>query len=269
MTDLIEKTEALARECGAMILDRSRITDVDDKGTDSNLVTNMDIKVQKHITSQVLKLLPGSKVVGEEGVHALPGNSTYIWVIDPIDGTSNFVRDIRCSVISIGLVKDHEPYAGVIYNPYSDELFAAERGQGAYLNGQRIHVSDRDFSHGHLCSAMSLYRKEYAAPCFRIIEKVYAEADDLRRMGSAAYELCMLAAGRVELYFEIRLSPWDVAAAIPIILEAAGYVECLYQNALPLDRPFPVVAANKKESFEKLRRIVCAELPSIPYDERL
>ena len=269
MTELLSDICALAKECGAMILDRSSLTEVDDKGTDSNLVTNMDIRVQNHIAKRALALLPDSRIVGEEGGHQDTTATTYTWVFDPIEGTSNYVRDIGCSVISIGLFKDGAPYAGVVYNPYRDELFSAELGNGAFLNGKKIEVSTRDFSHGHLCSAMSLYKKEYAPPCFRIIEKVYAESDDLRRMGAAAYELCMLAAGRVELYFEIRLSPWDAAAAYPIITEAGGYIECLHQKGFPLDRPFPLIAANSKESFARLKEIVLSEIPVMPYDERI
>ena len=277
IAELLDHIRALARECGTMILDRSSLTEVDEKGTDSNLVTNMDVRVQSHIAKRALTLLPGSRIVGEEGVHEKkepdrddgePG-SRYTWVIDPIDGTSNYVRDIGCSVVSIGLFRDGVPYAGVVYNPYKDELFSGAVGHGAFLNGRKIKVSSRDFAHGHLCSAMSLYKKEYAPPCFRIIEKVYAESDDLRRTGSAAYELGMRAAGRVELYFEIRLSPWDAAAAYPIITEAGGFAECLHQGGFPVDRPFPLIAANTQESFAHLKEIVLSEIPVMPYDERI
>ena len=113
ITELLENIRTLARECGTMILDRSSLMEVDEKGTDSNLVTNMDVRVQGHIAKRALSLLPGSRIVGEEGAHdekdrertdGDPG-SAYTWVIDPIDGTSNYVRDIGCSVVSIGLFK--------------------------------------------------------------------------------------------------------------------------------------------------------------------
>ena len=244
---------------------------VTQKGNASNFVTSADLQVQEFLKSQLLELLPGSVFVGEEEDVAeilLEGGATsveYIWVVDPIDGTSNFIREIGMSAISVGLLRNGVPYMGIIYQPYRNEMFWAVDGQGAYLNGKRIHVSDRDFAHGHLCSAMSTYNKNYAPPCFRIIEKVYAECDDLRRLGAAAVELAYLAAGRVELYFEIRLFPWDVAAGMVLIKEAGGYTEMLYEEQLPLDRPVALVGANSKENFEKMKRIVYGEIKELPY----
>lgn len=237
---------------------------VEQKGNDSNYVTTADVNVENFLKEHLLALLPGSSFVGEESDEAA-ADTEYIWVVDPIDGTSNFIRNLGLSAISVGLLKDRKPYIGVVYQPYRDEMYTAKVGEGSFLNGERIHVSDRDFRHSHLCSAMSLYNKDYAPPCFRIIERVYAESDDLRRLGTAAVEMVYLAAGRVELYFEIRLFPWDVAAAIPIITEAGGYVELMFEDELPLNRPIPVIAANTKENFERLKEIVYEEIPERVY----
>lgn len=236
---------------------------VEQKGNDSNYVTSADVNVQLFLREKLFELLPGSAFIGEES-HELR-KSEYTWVVDPIDGTSNFIGDIGISAISVALLKNEAPYIGVVYQPYRDEMFWAETGKGAYLNGKRIQVSERDFKHSHLCSAMSLYNKDYAKPCFNIIERVYDESDDLRRLGSAAVELVYLAAGRVELYFEIRLFPWDMAAAIPIILEAGGKVEVMFEERMPLDRPSAIFAANTEENFERLKKIVYEELPVLPY----
>lgn len=258
----ILKVVRLVREAGKLMMDRNM--EVRQKGNGSNYVTSRDIAVEQYLTKELKTLLPGSLVIGEESEDN-PSEGELLWVIDPIDGTSNFIRDIGVSAISVGLVQSGEPCLGVVYQPYRDELYYAKKGEGAYRNGEPIHVSDRDFAHSHLCSAMSLYDKRYAPPCFRIIERVYQESDDLRRLGSAAAELVYLACGRVELYFEIRLCPWDVAGAIPIIQEAGGYVEMLYQDSFPLDRPFPVIAANTAENLRRLREIVTEELPQMPY----
>lgn len=260
----ILKVTALVEEAGKLLLDRRM--EITQKGNNSNFVTSCDIAVEKFLSAKLCELLPGSLIIGEESDHN-PSEGNLLWVIDPIDGTSNFIRNIGLSVISVGLVKDGEPYLGVVYQPYRKEMFYAKTGESAYLNGERIHVSDRDFAHSHLCSAMSLYDKRYAPPCFRIIDRVYQESDDLRRLGTAALELVYLACGRVELYFEIRLFPWDVAGAIPIIREAGGTVEVLYKEKLPLDRPSALIAANTQENFIRLKQIVTEELPKVPYYE--
>lgn len=259
---MIQKIKALVKETSKIMMNRDM--DMVQKGNASNWVTSKDLQVEEFLKKGLQKILPDSGFIGEEGDDkAYDGE--YIWVIDPIDGTSNFIRDIGLSVISVGLLKDKEPYIGVVYHPYRDEMFWAQTGKGAFLNDTPIHVSDRDFAHSHLCSAMSLYDKSLAKPCFKIIERVYGESDDLRRLGTAALELVYLAAGRVELYFEIRICTWDAAGAIPIIREAGGFVECMFHESLPLDRPFGVIAANTKENFERLKGIVYEEVPSLLY----
>lgn len=259
---MINQIVEIVRRAGGILSDKN--ISISQKGNDSDYVTSADLNVQSFLEKELLQLLPGSVFVGEEN-YASKVTGEYVWVVDPIDGTSNFIRDIGISSISVGLLKNGIPYLGVIYQPYRGEMYWAEKGKGAYLNGQMIQVSERDFRHSHLCSAMSLYNKDYAKPCFNIIEKVYAEADDLRRLGSAATELAYLAAGRVELYFEIRLFPWDIAGAIPIITEAGGEIELLYEGSLPLDRPVAMIAANTKENLQRLREIVIEELPELPY----
>lgn len=259
---MIDQLVALVREAGKLMTKNE--LDISQKGNDSDYVTSADINVQKFLRERLLDLLPGSGFVGEEG-DGIYATGEYIWIVDPIDGTSNFIRDLGLSAISVGLWKNGKPHIGVIYQPFRDEMYWAEVGKGAFMNGQRIYVSDRDFKHSHLCSAMSLYNKAYAEPCFRIIERVYAECDDLRRLGSAATELAYLAAGRVELYFEIRLFPWDIAGGIPIITEAGGFVEILYEEAMPLDRPVALIAANTQENLSHLKEIVTEALPKLPY----
>lgn len=258
---MLNQTIDIVKE--ASFLMKNRYTNVEEKGSASNCVTDADINVQNFLSEKLLSLLPGSSVVGEENDEF--SSSEYTWVIDPIDGTSNFIRDLGLSVISVGLLKEGKPYMGVIYFPYRDEMYYAQQGKGAFVNGEPIHVSDRDYAHSHLCSAMSLYDKKYAKPCFNIIEKIYMESDDLRRLGSAALELAYLAAGKVELYFEIRVFAWDVAAAAAIIREAGGYIEFLFHDKLPVPGPLGVIAANSKENFEKIKEIVYNELTEQPY----
>lgn len=260
--DIIANIESIVREAAKIMLDRE--FDVTQKGNASNIVTSADIKVQKFLEKELLKIYPGSIFLGEEGDNNIDKGDA-IWIVDPIDGTSNFMRNLKLSAISVGLLEQGELTVGVVYLPYIDEMFTARKGEGAFLNGKPIHVSDRDFAHSHLCSAMSLYDKNFAKPCFNIIERVYSEADDLRRMGSAALEMCELAAGRVELYFEVRLCSWDCAATAVIIREAGGFVEFMFHDNIVLNKPMGVIAANSKENFEHLREIVYGEIPKELY----
>lgn len=259
---MLEQLLSIVKQAAEYMLRRK--FDIEQKGNDSNFVTSADVAVERFLRENLCALLPGSTMLGEEGSNPDLAKE-YIWVVDPIDGTSNFIRDLGLSVISVGLLKNREPYLGVIYFPYRDEIYYAQQGKGAFCNGTPIRVSHRDFAHGHLCSAMSLYEKKFAPPCFEVIRRVYADCDDLRRLGSAALELSYLAAGKVELYFEIRLFAWDVAAAAVLIREAGGYVEFMFHDQMPLSTPFGVIAANNRESFEKLRGIVRDAIPEKLY----
>jgi len=256
---IIEGVKQAVREASEIMLKRDFL--VSEKADDaSNLVTTADVAVQKYLERKLTEILPGSTFFGEEG--EVPKEvAEYLWVNDPIDGTANFARDLGLSVISVALLKAFEPVLAVVYNPYRDEMFWACKGEGAYINDKKISVSDRVWRKSTLCSAMSLYDKRYAKPCFNIIEKVYMETDDLRRLGTAALEMCELAAGRVDLYFEVRLSPWDYAAASLIIKEAGGYCEMMIHDVMPLNKPSGIIAANTEENFNKLKDIIYGEIP--------
>lgn len=229
------------------------------KGGNSNFVTTADVNVENYLKEKLPALLSGSRFIGEESDHNDYAHE-YLWIVDPIDGTSNFIRDLKLSAISVGLVHNGEPVLGVVYNPFTKDMYSAQKGKGAFLNDKPIHVSERDFAHGHFCTAFSLYKKELASPCFRILERVYRECDDMRRLGSAALELCTLACGGTELYFEIRLFPWDYCGALAILKEAGGYYAAVPAKQELFQGPTPLVAANSKENFERLLKIVSEEL---------
>ena len=144
-----------------------------------------------------------------------------------------------------------------MYNPYVNRMFYSEKGRGAYMNGEKIHVSDRPLENSIISIAMSVYKKEYAPMCFMIAEKMQMRCEDIRRIGSAAIELCNLAAGKIELFFEARLYPWDYAAASLFVCEAGGYIASLGAD-LVYDKVIPVIAANSKENLELLQREAAA-----------
>jgi myo-inositol-1(or 4)-monophosphatase len=234
------------------------------KGTVANLVTSSDIAVQHFLTERLAALLPGSGFLcEEEDVEEL--SHEYVWIIDPIDGTANYARGNENCCISVALAHCGELIAGVVYSPWRNELYCASKGGGAFCNGTPIHVSPRSFEEGILFSAMSTYRKEFAKACSDIIFDVFMECNDFRRFGSAAIELCLLAAGYADLYFEMRLQPWDYAAASLILREAGGCI-CGFDGSHPsLRKASLVLAASSEQDLSRLLATVHKHLPSLPY----
>lgn len=242
--------------------------EISSKGA-SNYVTNKDIAIEKFLRSALNEAIDGLGIIGEEGEnHSDALSHEYTAVIDPIDGTMNFTRNMHLSAISVALLKRGKPHIGVVYMPDTDEMFAAEVGKGATLNGKKISVTDNGIDKACFFTAWSTYNKDYAPQCFAITEEIYYKIDDIRRLGSAALELCYLAAGRGEMFFEMRLSPWDFAAAVIIASEAGGYVGTLEQPEFDYTRMQPVLAANSKENYEYLHTVVKKHIPKIPYNEK-
>ena len=262
MDNLIEQVIGIVREAAALMVHEG--FDIQEKGAPANIVTSSDLAVQHFLTRRLADLLPGSGFLCEEE-HFSDTSHRQVWIIDPIDGTTNYSRGIGFCCISVALTEDGKPVMGVVYSPWRDELYCAREGKGAFLNGRPIHVSDRPFENGLLFTAMSTYRKDLARKCRDIIYDLYQECNDLRRTGSAAMELCLMATGKVDLYFEIRLYPWDYAAASLILREAGGTV-CGFDGTLPpLNRTSPLIAANSAQNCQRILDTVHRHLTEIPY----
>ena len=261
---LKESVAAIVREAALMIknvdfttMSKSGVTDI---------LTTSDLASQRYLIKKLAELIPNSGFYCEEdGISEL--NREYVWIIDPIDGTTNYSRGIDECAISVALLHNGEAVLGVVGSVFSGDIYSAVLGGGAFLNGQAISVSANSFSQALFCTAMSLYRKEYAEVCGRIIFDTYLKCNDVRRFGSCALELCYIAAGRCELYFEIRVFPWDYAAGYLILREAGGIIQGLADNALNFDGPSVVVAANSRENYERLSQIVNKHLKNIPYED--
>lgn len=249
----IDELTKVVREASRFML--TDVFEITEKGGCANIVTTSDVAVQDFLCRRLGEMLPGSGFLCEEE-DMWDTSHEYTWIIDPIDGTANYSRGIDQSAISVGLKRGEEMEMGVVYIPRTDELFTAERGKGAYLNGRRIHVSGRPFANAILCTALPVYHKEYAEVCSRIITDAFGRINDLRRFGAAAPELCYLAMGRCELYFEYLLSPWDYAAASLVLREAGGVITARDGSALPYTTGSGVVAANTAENLEALQAIV-------------
>ena len=261
---MLNKVEETVRKA-AELADLSKIK-IEEKGTSCNIVTSADIAVQEYLCKELHSILPEAGFYCEEE-NLKDTTSQYIWVVDPIDGTMNFSRGISDCCISVGLIKDKQPLLGVVYVMSRNEMFKAQIGKGAYLNDEPIHVSDRTFDKCLLCTAASTYRKEYAKTCFDIIEELHYQTNDFRRFGTCAEELCYLACGKCELYFEYRIMPWDYAAGYAILKEAGGVLTDLHGEQLKFDRGVVLIGANNCENHQRLSKIVSKYIPEKPYKD--
>ena len=235
----------LVRECGQFVKDADRRhLRIDTKDGRANFVTEYDKKVQERLQAGLLELVPDAHFIGEEGTTQKFSPSGKFFIVDPIDGTTNFIKDYRTSCISVGLVVDGMAEIGVIYNPYTDEMFSAIRGGGAFCNGNKLHVSSDPLENALVIFGTSPYREDLTDRTFRMACAYFKKAIDVRRSGSAALDLCMIAAGRAEIFFELSLSPWDYAAGALIVKEAGGLVSDIEGKELAYDRPCSVIARN-------------------------
>lgn len=241
---MLKELEAIVRRAGELVREAHDVERVTSEKTGAaDLVTKYDIAVQGFLKRELLALLPEADFFGEEGDHAAL-TRPWTFIVDPIDGTTNFVRGIAFTNISVALALDGQVEYAVIYAPLLDELFSAQRGCGAFCNGLPIHVSARDMNHAVFLCGSTIYDRSLTDRHFALLRQLYDRGLDYRRFGSAALDLCQVAIGRVELFYECRLSPWDFAAGSLIAAEAGGIVTTLDGGALDVLHPSSVLAAN-------------------------
>ncbi|MBE6614408.1 MAG: inositol monophosphatase [Ruminococcaceae bacterium] len=251
---------ALLREAAQIMLSADHVErQLHAKGGSQNFVTDYDIRTENFLREQFARLLPEADMLGEESsdTHAVRIAEGLTLIVDPIDGTTNFMQDYRQSCISVGVCDRGTMVYGAIYNPYADAMFTSSRGQGAFVEegGVRVplHVSSRD-----LCDSLVLfgtspyYRETLAEPTFRTLWGLFQKARDIRRSGSAALDLANIAAGRCDVFFEYLLSPWDYAAGSLLITEAGGHISQMDASPLRFDTPCPVIAGGKRAYAELL-----------------
>jgi myo-inositol-1(or 4)-monophosphatase len=247
-----------ARDAGGVLIDRLGRAHVSNKGT-IDLVTDADLAAEKLIIERIRSHYPRHAILAEEsgasdGMTSFPGESEWRWIIDPLDGTTNYAHGYPCFCVSIGVARSGKVEIGVVYDPLRDEVFAAERGQGATLNGRRIRVSEvDDLNRAMLCTGFPYNVRE--RPDFaRDFVNFTMQAQAVRRDGSAAIDLAYVACGRFDGFWENGLNPWDVAAGILLIEEAGGRVTN-YQNE-PLDIYTPKVLATNGLVHEAMLRVL-------------
>ncbi len=221
---MLETAIAAAEAAGQILKDRfARPHQISSKGL-RNLVTEADILAEKAIIAAIRARYPEHQILTEETQHILGSDATHRWIIDPLDGTTNYARGIPSFAVSVGVEREGELQAGVIYDPLSGRLFQAQAGQGAFLNGKRLHVS--------ACSELidALLDLGWARSQDARLASVRATCDlgpyvgSARNSGSAALGLAAIAAGWEDLYFHPELAPWDMAAGALLIREAGGTV---------------------------------------------
>ena len=234
MSDILLFTQALARDAGNLIVDERATAELTHEYKNGDeLVTNADIKADQFICESIARQFPDHQILSEESspdLGAVQKITTPLWIIDPIDGTVNYAHGHNHSAISIAYVEDSQTKVGVVYNPFSEELFYAESGKGAFLNGNPISVSSEVELRRSLIATGFPYDKSTLAPMIPRLHAVLANCADIRRIGSAALDICFLAMGRLEGYYE-SLSIWDFAAARLIAQEAGA--ECGHFSEVP------------------------------------
>ncbi len=252
---MIDEIIKVVKEAGQIMLSAQNIQcGVVSKEGRANFVTKFDVEVQQFLFAKLAQLYPTATFIGEEeDQRNEPGE--YCFIIDPIDGTTNFIMDYHHSAISVALMYHGQIAAGVVYNPYLDELFCAERGTGAFLNNKPLKIADLPLSEGLVSIGTCPYYRDKADEVFSLSRKLFDVALDIRRTGSAALDLCYVAAGRFVLFFEPVLSPWDYSAASLIITEAGGCVTTIDGTSLDYTKVCGVVAGTPTsyEEFFKLK----------------
>ncbi len=253
LENISRQAEKIIREAGDLVRNLCH-PKVYSKEGHANFVTEADLASQRFLLDHLAPLLPQAHFFAEEQKenHLHAG---FNWIIDPIDGTTNFMRGYRPCAISVGLVENGVAVMGLVYDIWSKELFSAVQGCGAFCEGERIHATQVPFENSLIVFGTSPYYRERAVATFGAVKETFLQCGDVRRSGSAAIDLCNVAAGRCDGFFESRLSPWDYCAASVILKEAGALVGGLAGQSLHYHMPMPVVAGNH-EVFEKLQQIV-------------
>lgn len=210
-----------------------------------DLVTETDKKTEEYILSEIKTRFPSHSIIAEESENGKISKEN-IWIIDPIDGTTNFAHKLPIFCISIAYMKNNKIQLGVIYDPMRDEMFSAERGEGAFLNGEKINVSsETQLKKSVLVTGFPYDRFQNPDNNLENFSKLALKVRGIRRLGSAALDLCNVAAGRVDGYWEIRLEVWDIAAGSLIAEEAGAKITNRYGDNNIFEAPFSIVAANE------------------------
>lgn len=247
---MLNKIIDAVKKAGEIYKNAGKDLGIENKGSAVNLVTKYDKMIQDFLFEELEKICPNCSFLGEEGDENKTLSDGYCFIIDPIDGTTNFIKGFQHSAISVGLAKDKELIIGVVLDPDLNNLYYAEKGKGAYLNGKKISVSDCDIESSLVLFGTCPYEHNLAKKTFELTEQIFYNCIEVRRGGSAALDICYVAAGKADLYYELILRPWDLAGATLILKEAGGICCTLEKEKIDLNKISSYVCGNKKNIKE-------------------
>jgi len=264
MNDFLKIAIEIAREAGAILREGfDRPKKITYKG-EVDLVTESDRRSEELVVTRLNKHFPDHGIVAEEGARTA-ARTKYCWHVDPLDGTTNFAHGYPCFAVSIGLVEEGEPIVGVVFNPVANELFTAVRGEGAYLNENRIHVSPVEkLAHSLVATGFPTHLRKKSSN-MEYYWQFTLRTHGVRRDGSAALDLCSVACGRFDAYWEFGLSSWDTAAGVLLVKEAGGMVTDLAGQPYRLGGP-SLIASNGHIHAE-LREVAAGIAERVAKDE--
>lgn len=250
---LLEQVKKLVVSLGKEMKSPKEVQVFKKSGT-SNYVTQMDEYLSERLTVELQKILPKSRVISEEDKEKEKILEEPIWVVDPLDGTSNYMFDFQISCISIGLLEKGVPVLGVIYNPFTKELYEGAKGWGAYLNDEKIVVGSGDrLKNSLMLAETNPYSNRLTSNTMPFLTELFSNCVDLRILGAAALDLCYLSCGRGGGWFSEKVEPWDIAAGTIILEEAGGVITDMQGNPLSFHQATGVLAGNKEIHQELLQ----------------
>jgi len=258
MLDL-QKIMDIVYEAGEILksahLEKSEIFE---KEGDTNFVTAFDMKIQDFLIENILVQMPEAVFFGEEeggNNKKVISQDGYTFIIDPIDGTTNFLFDYSMSCISVGIAFKGELVAGIVYNPFIDAMYHAEKGKGSYVNNRRLVMDNRGLSEGISAFGCARYNENNTDLLFTSVRELFNRTLAIRSSGSAAIDLSRIASGANVIYLEMLLQPYDYAASAVIIEEAGGVITQIDGSPITLDKGCSILAGTKKGTSE-MREII-------------
>ncbi|HEY6305344.1 MAG TPA: inositol monophosphatase family protein [Candidatus Angelobacter sp.] len=262
--DFLSPMQELAREAGALLTSFFGKVAIEYKG-EVDLVTEADRSSEELIVERIRRQWPDHDLIGEEGSRRETG-SDYRWYVDPLDGTTNFAHGYPVFCVSLALEYKGERIAGVIYDPSRNEMFAAEKGGGSRLNGQPIHVSRTALLAESLVATGFPSHKRHKNPNIHFYHQITLRSHGVRRAGSAALDLCYVACGRFDAFWEFNLNPWDTAAGVLLVQEAGGKVTNFSDGPFNIDSR-EVLATNTilhGEMLKEFQEIFAGRVEGLP-----